>query len=43
LVKYIQQNIKNYAFNPNLKELLITKTKLKDAPLQGCKLLKGKL
>jgi len=43
LVKYIQENIKNYAFNPNLKELIITKTKLKDAPLQGCKLLKGKL
>jgi len=39
LVEYINNNIKKYAFNPNLEDILITETKLKNAPLQGCKLL----
>jgi predicted NBD/HSP70 family sugar kinase len=44
LVKYINENIKKYAFNPNLEDILIIKTKLKNAPLHGCKLLnKGEI
>jgi glucokinase len=43
LVKYINENIKKYAFNPNVEDILITKTKLKNAPLQGCKLLKEEI
>jgi len=39
LVKYIRDNISQYAFNPNLKELKIVQTKLENAPLDGCKLL----
>ncbi len=39
LVEYIKQNIDRYAYNPNLKDLEIVQTKLKDAPLEGAKLL----
>jgi len=38
LIKYIQDNISKYAFNPNLKELEIVQTKLDNASLEGCKL-----
>ncbi len=39
LVNYIQDKISKYAFNPSLKDLKIVKTKLKNAPLEGCRLL----
>ena len=39
LVEYIKQNIDRYAYNPNLKDLKIVQTKLKDAPLKGAKFL----
>lgn len=39
LIKYIKDEISKYAFNPSLKELNIVQTKLKNAPLDGCRLL----
>ncbi len=39
LIDYIVENIDRYAYNPNLKDLKIVQTKLKDAPLEGAKLL----
>ncbi|WP_428023514.1 ROK family protein [Arcobacter sp.] len=39
LVDYIKDNISKYAFQNNLKELLIEMTSLENAPLDGAKLL----
>ncbi|HHB94410.1 MAG TPA: ROK family protein [Campylobacterales bacterium] len=40
LIDYIQDNISQYAFGSNLKDLEIVQTKLDNASLEGCKLFK---
>ncbi len=40
LIKHIKNNIQDYALKPSLKNCIIIKTSLKDAPLKGALLLK---